>query len=295
VMDCARRSPDEALTTPVENGIIEAVGRVFLQPDKSTRRISAILQHVGENSEIGERLAKWCRTQTRVGANAWVLDNAHDTTDFSHYRIFGFDYTEFLDDDEVGPIVMTYILEAANTLINGQPFVYIMEEFPKLVRAKSQTMVEFATDKITTIRKLNGLGIFVTQSPSQVNKYEIGATLREQCVTQIFLPNPGAIRKDYVEGFELTEAEFEIIKNLTVESRHFLVKQGKRSTLCVLDLYNMGDELEVLTANIESVALCEAVRAELNSDDPDVWLPEFQRRNQLRKQRSAKSIHGSQS
>ncbi|MFX7922731.1 hypothetical protein ABTK16_20515, partial [Acinetobacter baumannii] len=79
-----------------------AVRRVFDQPDKASRRISAILQHVGENSPVGERLAKWCRTATRKGSNAWVLDNAIDTTDFSGHSIFAFDYTEFLGDEEVG-------------------------------------------------------------------------------------------------------------------------------------------------------------------------------------------------
>lgn len=259
VMQCARRSPDEALPIEIENDIIRAVRRVFDQPEKASRRISAILQHVGENSPVGERLAKWCRTATRKGSNAWVLDNAIDTTDFSGHSIFAFDYTEFLGDEEVGPIILSYILEAANTLINGKPFVYVMEEFAKMVAAKSQTLVEFARDKQTTIRKLNGLGIFVTQSPSQVNQYPIGATLREQSQTQIFLPNPGADHADYVDGFKLTDTEFETIRNLAPDSRCFLVKQGDRSTVCNLNLYGFADELEILTGTPESVELCEQV------------------------------------
>jgi hypothetical protein len=70
--------------------------------------------------------------------------------------------------------------------------------------------------------------------PSQVNNYPIDSTLREQCVTQIFLPNPGADYDDYVTGFKLTEAEFDAIKNLAPDSRTFLVKQGERSTVCNL-------------------------------------------------------------
>lgn len=285
VMQCAKRSPDEALPIDIENKIIMAVRAVFQQPDKSTRRISAILQHVGANSPVGERLAKWCRTLGRDGSNAWVLDNAQDVTNFDGCNIFGYDYTEFLEDEEVGPIILSYILEAADTLINGKPFVYIMEEFAKMVAAKSQTLVEFARDKQTTIRKLNGLGIFVTQSPSQVNQYPIGSTLREQCVTQIFLPNPGGDYADYVDGFKLTEAEFDTIKNLATDSRCFLVKQGDRSTVCSLNLYGFAEELEILTGTPESVELCELVRAELRTDDPDLWIPVFQER--LKHQKAA--------
>jgi len=275
VMQCARQSPDEALSIEVENEIIKAVRRVFAQPNKATRRISAILQHVGEDGPLGERLAQWCRTSTRDGSNSWVLDNAQDTTNFQDNSIFGFDYTEFLEDQKVGPIILSYILEAANTLIDGQPFVYVMEEFAKMVSAKSQTLVEFARDKQTTIRKLNGLGIFVTQSPSQVNNYPIGSTLREQCVTQIFLPNPGADYDDYVTGFKLTEAEFDAIKNLAPDSRTFLVKQGERSTVCNLNLYGFTDELEILTGTPESVDLCERIRKRLGTDDPNVWMKPF--------------------
>ena len=160
-----------------------------------------------------------------------------------------------------------------------------MEEFAKMVSAKSQTLVEFARDKQTTIRKLNGLGIFVTQSPSQVNQYPIGSTLREQCVTQIFLPNPAGDYADYVEGFKLSDAEFDTIKNLATDSRCFLVKQGDRSTVCSLNLYGFAEELEILTGTPESVDLCEAVRNELETDDPNQWIPVFQER--LKRQKAA--------
>ncbi|RRS01167.1 VirB4 family type IV secretion/conjugal transfer ATPase [Aquabacterium soli] len=292
VMQCARRSPNEALPIEVENQIITSVRRVFSLPAKEARRISAIMQLVGENSEVGQRLAKWCRTQTRQGANAWVLDNAVDTTDFSGSNLFGFDYTAFLEDEEVGPIILAYILEAANSLIDGKPFVYVMEEFAKMVSAKSQALVEFARDKQTTIRKLNGLGVFVTQSPSQLdpNRFPIGSTIREQCVTQIYLPNPGADYADYVENFKLTETEFDTIKNLAPDSRCFLVKQGERSTVCSLDLYGFTDELEILTGTPESVELCEAVRKELKTDDPEVWAPVFLERLKHQKHTSKQAL-----
>lgn len=283
VMQCAKRAPDEVLQIDVENKIIMAVRAVFNQPDKNTRRISAILQHVGANSAVGDRLSKWCRTVGRDGSNAWVLDNAQDATNFDGCNIFGYDYTEFLGDEEVGPIILSYILEAADTLIDGKPFVYIMEEFAKMVAAKSQTLVEFARDKQTTIRKLNGLGIFVTQSPSQVNQYPIGATLREQCVTQIYLPNPAGDYADYVDGFKLTQAEFTTIANLGTDSRSFLVKQGDRSTVCTLNLYGFQDELEILTGTPESVELCELIRKELQTDDPKIWIPVFHERLKVQK------------
>jgi type IV secretion system protein VirB4 len=283
VMQCAKRGNDDVLDVYMENKLTESVRRVFSLPQRQNRRISAILQFVGENSELGQRLAKWCRTQAKDGVNAWVFDNAVDTTDFSGCSVLGFDYTDFLDDPECGPVILSYILEAADTLINGDPFIYVMEEFAKMVAAKSQTLVEFSRDKQTTIRKLNGLGIFVTQSPSQVNKYPIGSTLREQCVTQIFLPNPQADYADYVDGFKLSPTEFEVIKELPLESRMFLVKQGHRSALCKLDLGGMRDELEIMSGTLDNVMLLDALRKDLNSDDPEVWMEPFLQRVRQRR------------
>jgi len=272
VIQCATR-PGESLEIRLENLLTQAVERVFALPSQADRRISALLQYVGEDSELGARLAKWCRTTRKAGANAWVLDNASDTTDFSGCAIFGFDYTDFLDDTECGPIILSYVLEAADTLLNGQPFIFVMEEFAKMVAADCQTLVEFARDKQTTIRKLDGLGIFVTQSPSQVNDYPIGSTLREQCALQIFLPNPAADYKDYVDGFKVTPTEFETIRNLALDSRLFLVKRGQRSAVCRLDLSGMHDELDVISGTLDNVLLLDQIRHELHSDDPEVWLP----------------------
>ena len=289
VLQCASRGGQDTLNIREENALFAAVDRVFALPNKQDRRISAILQFTGADSDLGARLVKWCRTRTKVGDYAWVLDNAHDTTDFSGASIFGFDCTDFLGDMECGPVIIAYILEAAETLLNGDPFFYVMEEFAKLVASKAQTLVEFARDKQTTIRKLNGFGIFVTQSPSQVNSHPIGATLREQCVTQIFLPNPAADYTDYVDGFKLTETEFGVIKQLALDSRTFLVKQGSRSALCKLDLGHMREELEVISGTMDNVVLLDQLRAELGSEDPDVWMGPFLRGIQERKRLASKT------
>lgn len=275
VLQCARRAPDEVLDIRLENDLIQNVRRVFAAPDPKSRRISLLLQYVGLESEAGVRLRKWCRTQNHVGANAWVLDNAVDTTDFSTNWLFGYDYTEFLGDEECGPIIIAYLLEAADTLLNGDPFYFVMNEFSKIISAKTPVLLEFARDKQTTIRKLNGIGIFITQSPSQLVGHSIAATIREQCVTQIFLANPAADEKDYVDEFKLTIPEFDTIKSFTLESRLFLVKQGERSATCRLNLYGLDDELTVFATTPATYGSLDEVRQELQSDDPDVWLEPF--------------------
>ena len=146
-----------------------------------------------------------------------------------------------------------------------------------MVNAKSQPLVEFARDKQTTIRKQRGLGMFVTQSPSQVNEFPIGATLREQCGTHIYLPNPGADAADYIDGFKVSPSEFALIRELPKDSRMFLVKQGQRSALCRLDLGGMEDVLDLISGSLDSVLYLDQLRADLKSDDPAVWGEPFLR------------------
>jgi hypothetical protein len=50
-----------------------------------------------------------------------------------------------------------------------------------------------------------------------------------------------------------------------------------------------------LSADLESVARCEQIRHELNSDDPAVWLPVFYERSKQLKRHTSASIKSVQS
>jgi len=254
-----------------ENEVSRAVRTVMSQHmSKSVRSLSVLAQNlsaVGDNA-LSERLHKWLRGQPL----GWVFDNPEDEIDFTTGALFGFDYTEFLDDADIRTPVMAYLLHMTEQLIDGRPFLYVMEEFWKPLM--DPYFSDFALNKQKTIRKQNGLGIFVTQSPSDVLVHPIGRTMVEQSVTQIYLPNPRADRADYVEGFKLTEAEFDVVRNLGETSRTFLVKQGRASAICRFDLAGLTEVLSVISGTTESVAVLDALRAEVG-DDPEIWMPLF--------------------
>ena len=266
------------VTARDENEISQAVRTVMGDHvSHHVRCLSLVAQNlsaVGDDN-LSERLHKWLRGQ----ALGWVFDNPDDTLDFPKSRIFGFDYTEFLDTPEVRTPVMAYLLHVTESLIDGSPFLYVMEEFWKPLQ--DPHFSEFARDKQKTIRKQNGLGIFVTQSPSDVLAHPIGRTMVEQSVTQIYLPNPRADRQDYVDGFKLSDAEFEVIRSLSETSRTFLVKQGATSAVCRFDLAGMHEVLSVISGTTENVALLDGIRAEVG-DDPEAWLPLFLREQTVR-------------
>ncbi|RUR71894.1 VirB4 family type IV secretion/conjugal transfer ATPase [Variovorax guangxiensis] len=269
------KGDDEVGLTAREQIVVSNAVRTVMS-DQVTHRVRSlsavyqVLTGTGDNS-LRDRLQKWTRGQPL----GWVFDNEIDNQDFTTAKIFGYDYTDFLDDPEVRTPIMAYLLHITETLINGQPLIYIMEEFWKPLM--DEMFSDFALNKQKTIRKQSGLGVFVTQSPSDVLTHRIGKTMVEQSVTQIYLPNPRADRKDYVEGFKVTEAEFDIIKNLGETSRMFLVKQGHRSAIVQYDLGGMDDILNVISGTSENVELLDDIREKVG-DDPQDWLPLFHRR-----------------
>ncbi|WP_321874486.1 VirB4 family type IV secretion/conjugal transfer ATPase [Burkholderia ubonensis] len=264
--------------TPSEDiEISHAVNAVMRMPHEQ-RRLAAVrqnMQNVSENS-VSARLAKWCNS----GPLAWMFDNPIDTLDFTTGNLFGFDYTEFLDNPELRTPAMMYLLYVSESLIDGHPFAFVIAEFWKAL--EDSFFEDFSKNKLKTIRKQRGMGVFDTQSPADCLDSKIARTIVEQCVTKLFLPNPSADRGDYVDGFKLTEAEFEIVKNLGETSRCMLVKQGQRSAVVKLDLGGLDQILDVLSGSTDNVELLDTIRAEVG-DDPADWLPVFRERLALRR------------
>lgn len=264
-------SPNLPLLPADLQAIASAVQSVATMP-RVLRRLSTVRQNLpksGPNS-LFERLGRWCKG----GALGWVFDEADDRmVDLHASPAIGFDVTEFLDIPEVRTPMMMYLLDVMGELVNGERLIYVISEFWKAL--DDEVFSDFARQKQKTIRKQNGLGIFDTQSPSDVLSHPIGRTMVEQSVTKIFLANPEALRSEYVDGFGLSEAEFEIVRSLSASGgRRFLIKQGRSSALCELDLSALEDYVTVLSGTTDNVALLDGIRERVG-DDPQAWLPLF--------------------
>ncbi len=82
------------------------------------------------------------------------------------------------------------------------------------------------------------------------------------------MPNARGSHADYVDGFKLTEREFELIScALSNDARRFIVKQGHNSVVAELNLAGFDDELAVLSGRTANVELGDRIRADVG-DDP---------------------------
>ncbi len=235
------------------------------------------LPNMGDDG-LYARLRRW----TCGNSLGWVFDNPVDTVDLGRASIIGFDYTDVIDNPEVRVPVISYLLHRLESLIDGRPLIYVMDEFWKILDGEGG-LKEFAKNKQKTIRKQNGLGIFATQSPEDALRSDISAALIEQTATLILLPNPNASKTDYIDGLKLTEAEFKVVTALDERSRCFLVKQGHASSVCQLNLRGMDDILAVISASTDNIEIMHrilataAAREQVSIDQlrPDQWLTDF--------------------
>lgn len=249
--------------------------RGVLKMPRSARRLSRLLEFLDATDPEGvyARLAKWC--EAARGDYAWVFDNRHDeiVNLLGEAPLIGFDVTDFLENAATrGPVTM-YLFHVVRGLLDGRRLVVWMDEFSKLLA--DGAFEGFAKDGLKTWRKLEGVAVFATQSPSDVLASPIARTLVEQTATKIFFPNVDANEQEYRNGFALSEQEYRLIKEgMDPGARRFLVKQGHQSVVCELDLRGFDYELNVISGRATNVALMGRLIADVGSD-PAVWLPRF--------------------
>lgn len=265
------KHPSYPFTPRQDREIATAVSGVLAAP-VGLRRIAAVLEFLDPTDDNGihARLSKWCGN----GSLAWLFDNAVDTLDVENCNIVGFDVTEFLENPETRTPTMMYLMHRIEALFDGRRVPIFMDEFSRLL--DDEAFTDFGKNKLVTIRKQDGFLVMFLQDPAQALASPIAFAIINQTATKIFLPNPTADREAYVDGFKLTEREFEIVRSLGEKSRRFLIKTGQNSVVAELNLRGFDDELAVLSGNTATSLLAERLVAE-RGEDPAQWLPEFHR------------------
>ena len=268
--------PERPLSAQEDRAIEDAVAALAPLP-AAQRSLGALRALLGQRDAggVGARLERWCKG----GPLGWVLDNDADALSLDA-RFLGFDMTHFLDHAEVRTPIMMYLFHRVAGLVDGRRLVIDIDEFWKALG--DEAFRGLAQDGLKTYRKQNAFMVFGTQSPADVLRSEISHTILEQCATKVFLPNPHAQARDYVDGFGLTQREFQLIReDLAPERRQFLVKQGLNSVVVELDLDGLGDELAILSGRTETVELLDRLRAEHGDAYADWAGPFHQQRRGL--------------
>ena len=261
--------PGEVLGAEDVERIKEAVDANFAQlPEFRRLRYFAELFRGDRRphaTDIAARLRPWWGE----GENAWLFDNAEDGLDINA-RTLGFDMTLVLDEPTLRTPTMMYLFHRVEQRLDGHPTIIVIDEGWKAL--DDDVFVARIKDWEKTIRKRNGVVGFATQSAQDALESRIASAIVEQAATQIFMANPKAQARDYMQGFGLTEHEFGLIRSLPDTSRCFLIKHGTDSVVARLNLAGEPDLLTVLSGRERTVRLLDEILDDVG-DSPAAWLP----------------------
>lgn len=264
------RDGSKDLSAEQEKILEAAVHQIFAIPmqERKFAEVAHLLRG-GEQAghdDLASRFDVWCDTR------GWLFNNPVDVWD-DEKGIFGFDLTKVLDDADIRTAALGYIFHRIEGMLDGKtPMMLFIDEGWRILN--DDKFSAFVTDKLKTIRKLNGIVGFGTQSANDIAASKMAHTLLEQTPTNIFFPNKKADEQSYVHDFKLSRAEFEWVLNTPQEARQFLIKHDHDSVIATLDLTKMRDFVKVLSGNEASVAECEDLRRRFG-DAPENWLPYF--------------------
>jgi type IV secretion system protein VirB4 len=258
-----------------EEADLEMALRGTLALELSERRLSRLIEFLDPTQPDGlyARLAKWCHLT--AGDYAWAFDAGHDqiVPRLAGNSLIGFDATDVIQHAVVRTPMTAYLLHVVSLLLGTRRLVCFLDEFQALLG--DAAFSSFADTSLPTWRKLDGVMVMATQSPRKVLESQISRSVIEQTPTKIFLPNNEANEADYREGFGLSAREFSLIKEqLEPGSRAFLVKQGRHSVVCQLDLQGFEQELAVISGRAATVDLMHRM-IDQHGASPDAWLPPF--------------------
>ncbi|MER9651061.1 VirB4 family type IV secretion/conjugal transfer ATPase [Mesorhizobium sp. M0199] len=266
------RSGDRQDFSPEDEDTLErAIARLMQEPaaERNLPNLSGLLvgRSRADANDLHSRLRPWID-----GEKAWMFNAPHDVLSFSGRSVFGFDMTSILLNEDLRTPALMYIYHRLDELLTGDPVMFFMDEGWQLL--SDETFSNFIVDKMKTIRKLNGIVGFGTQSAADIAKAKASHTIIEQAATNIHFPNPRADDESYIKRFGLTVKEFNFIKNTPPEKRTFLIKHGNDSVIARLDLSSMPELVKVLSGNKKTIEECAALR-EKYGDEPENWLAEF--------------------
>ncbi len=251
--------------------IKDAVDANFIAPAHYRRLGSFVELFRGGRRPHEQDLYARMRPWWGDGEHAWLFDNVQDQVDLTCQAV-GFDMTRILDNAVLRTPGMMYLFHRVEERLDGTPSIIVIDEGWKAL--DDDIFVARIRDWEKTLRKRNGIIGFATQSAEDALGSRIASAIVEQAATQIFMANPKAQARDYIDGFNLTQHEYDLVRTLPDTARCFLIKHGNDSVVARLNLSGEDDILTILSGRERTVRMLDEIRSH-TGDDPALWLPEL--------------------
>lgn len=240
--------------------IDSAVNRLFALPveERSLSKLQAICKTINpqNNSWYKQRnITDLFSDQTKI-----LLDLPYFGVNFSA--------SDTLYDSAILYYLFSYLEQQ---MLNGERTILVIDNPTYL--ASLYTSEAELEDWLQHMQSLNTVVVFLIEDINySAQKNNFITYIHNKTTTQIFLPSTNISKKNFTD-FGISPRDQEIILNLSVHTRNFFVKQGKKSVLLQLDLSKLKEK-EVLSCNSKTIQYMKQVIQEVGNE-PSKWLPLF--------------------
>lgn len=214
-------------------------------------------------SELRQRLLAW----TNPSQYGSIVCARRDSLDIST-RLAGFDFTNVLTDERLGPAMVSYIMHRILAEAKGDPRLIFIDETEPLLRNENFRL-RFKK-LLQEGRKERQVIISCFQRPQAPEEVGVGDTIRGQCPTVFFFRNLQAEEKDYSD-WRLTPRELDFVLGRTYRKNKYavLVKRysdNPESIILNTDLSALGPWMKIFHSGRQQVLLAERLQKEHGSD-----------------------------
>jgi type IV secretion system protein VirB4 len=228
------------------------------------RSLSALYQIIrGQDLDLAERLQPW----TRGNRYGDIFDHPED--DFVLSDLCGIEVGGLLDDAHLAPAVQAYLFEVVEDKVGGTipTFIYLEEGWYLLRNEAFRNRFE---DWIKTMRKRNTSVGIATQSMKELRDTPITATLNDNLITRIYVPNYQA--RDSADVYKdkcgLRDHEVDILRLARQKGQYYIAQNEHRR---LVDVVLPADVLALTRSDARAK---EAFARWRNSGRED-WLQEY--------------------
>lgn len=238
--------------------------------DEIARAVSVNFDYLADKDRLLKNLWESCFSSSgnmRPALKKWIdplqygdmFNETSDTLDLGA-RLTTFDFTEILQDKDLAPAVISYILHRINntTVAGGNPSLIMIDETAPMLENKM-----FRDNFIVGLqegRKNRQAYMAAFQRANVLDKLGIGDVVRGQAQTVLFFRNPAADARDY-EHWNLNPLEMAFIQGKAYPNlkRAALLSRPVTGESVVLntELGGLGNLLRLFESGRSSVLLAE--------------------------------------
>lgn len=206
---------------------------------------------------------------TCKGAHGKMLDGSRETLRYGFFQAFEMEV--LMESPSVVMPTLRYLFHKLEKRFTGVPSLLVLDE--AWLFLDNPLFAQKIREWLKVLRKANVSVIFATQSLADVEGSPIAPTLKEACLTKIYLPNASALTeqaRSFYEKFGLNERQVHILAE-ALPKRHYYYTSP------------LGNRLFELRLGDVAKAYCGATSKEVQRDVLELYrrcqtLPEFNKR-----------------